>query len=170
MIQDQKVADLNKEATAAKREGDLRTAVRLLREAKRLQGATYQETRLAKFLQAAGQIDEAMKEIKWLIDHSHAWSEALFGHQPRSVRRRQQASWISRIHRDAVLIAKRAQRRDLQLVHEAEAARWVEIKDKLEIRADRDEAARRQAWEVAKSKGSAAMTEFLEKKQNGTLD
>lgn len=170
MNHDQKAAELNKEATVAKREGDVNKAVRLLREAKRLQGSAYQETRLAKFLQAAGQVDEAMKEIKWLIDHSHAWSESLFGHQPRSVRRQQQASWISRIHRDAVLIAKRAKRGDLQSVHEAEAARWAEINRKLEASVDRDEAARQRAWEVAKSKGSAAIAEFLEKKRNGTLD
>lgn len=129
---DNRVGDLNKEATAAKRAGDWVKAIRLLREAKEVEGDSYANTRLAKFLQAAGDFEGAMEEIDELIMNSLAWSNTLFGHQPRSVRRRQQAGWISRVHKDAVLICKREGDTKRQARHEREYERWLATRKKLE--------------------------------------
>lgn len=161
---DERIASLNKEATAAKRAGDLGKAVRLLREAKKLEGRRYANTRLAKFLQESGDFKGAMAEIEALIDGSMAWAEAMFGHQPRSVRRRQQAGWISRIHKDAALICKRAKDSARQAHHEQERERWLAMLDKLDAVVEKDQADYRQAWEDAKKRGRAAMEEFLERK------
>lgn len=130
---DQEFSRLNKDATAAKQRGDWREAVRLLRTAKQRQGPMYAETRLAKFLQQAGLFDEAIEEIEWLIEHSNHWAETLFGHQPRSVRRCQQAGWIGRVHRDAALICKREKRLDLEAFHQEKAQHWLKIHKSLNL-------------------------------------
>lgn len=161
---DNRVGDLNKEATAAKRVGDWSRAIRLLREAKKLEGRSYANTRLAKFLQESGDFDGAMVEIKGLIDGSMAWAEAMFGQRPRSVRRCQQAGWLSRIHKDAALICKRAKDPARQAHHEKEHERWWAVREKLHATVEKEEAEHRQAWEDAKKRGRAAMTEFLERK------
>jgi tetratricopeptide (TPR) repeat protein len=130
---DQEFSRLNKDATAAKQRGDLREAVRLLRTAKQRRGLMYAETRLAKFLQQAGLFDEAIEEIEWLIEHSNHWAETLFGHQPRIVRRCQQAGWIERIHRDAALICKREKRVDLEAFHQEKTQHWLKIHKSLNL-------------------------------------
>lgn len=161
---DNQVGDLNKEATAAKRVGDWKTAIRLLREAKALEGERYADTRLAKFLQASGDFEGAMEEIDQLIKNSLAWSNTLFGHQPRSIRRKQQAGWISRIHKDAALICKREKDARRQAHHEREYERWLATRRKLEETARAEKSAERQEWEEARKGGRAAATAFLEKK------
>lgn len=162
---DSKVGDLNKAATAAKRSGDWKKAIRLLREAKDAEGERYANTRLAKFLQESGDFEGAMEEIDELIRNSLAWSNILFGHQPRSVRRRQQAGWISRVHKDAALICKREKDAKRQAHHEREYERWLATKEKLDAVAKKDKADERQAWEDAKAGGRAAMAEFFELKR-----
>lgn len=162
---DNRVGDLNKEATAAKRAGDWVKAIRLLREAKEVEGSSYANTRLAKFLQESGDFEGAMEEIEELIENSLAWSNTFLAHQPRSVRRRAQAVWISRIHKDAVLICKRAKDAKRQALHEREYERWIATKNKLEAPSKKDKADERQAWEDAKGGGRAAMAEFLELKR-----
>lgn len=154
---------LNKSATAAKASGDIGGAVDLLYQAKALHGELYQDTRLAKFLQQAGRVDEALVEIQWLIDNSGAWSEFMFGHQPKSVRRCQQAGKISRIHKDAALICKRAGCTDLQKQHEAEWERWGNISKQLRAMADEDMRRKFAEWNQAKGAGRAAMEAFLSK-------
>lgn len=166
---DQEFSRLNKDATAAKQRGDWREAIRLLRTAKQRQGPMYAETRLAKFLQQAGLFDEAIEEIEWLIEHSNHWAETLFGHQPRSVRRSAQASWISRINKDAALICKRAKDAARQKHHEREHERWLAVHRKLNETAQKEKAAERLGWEEAKKLGIAAMAKFLEKKRSGKL-
>lgn len=156
--------DLNIEATAAKRAGDWAKAIRLLREAKEIEGERYADTRLAKFLQASGDFEGAVQEIDELIRNSRAWAEAMFGHQPRSVRRRQHAGWISRIHKDAALICKRAKDSARQAHHELEYERWLKTRKKLDAIAKQDKADQRRAWEDAKQGGGAAMRAFLERK------
>ncbi len=141
---DNRVGDLNKEATAAKRAGDWAKAIHLLREAKEAEGDSYANTRLAKFLQASGDFEGAMEEIEALIKNSLVWSNTCFGHQPRSVQRRQQAGWISRIHKDAALICKRAKDAKRQAFHERERERWLATKERLDAPAKKDKAGERQ--------------------------
>ncbi|WP_320382195.1 tetratricopeptide repeat protein [Zoogloea oleivorans] len=166
---DNRVGDLNKEATAAKRAGDWVKAIRLLREAKEAEGDSYANTRLAKFLQESGDFEGAMEEIEALIKNSRVWTEGMFGHQPRSVQRAGQASWISRIHKDAALICKRAKNAKLQAFHERECERWFAMKKKLDVSAKKDKADERQGWEDAKKQGARGMAQFLEKKRSGKL-
>ena len=84
-------AALNREATQAKKAGDIDRAVALLQKAKAIAGQDYDDTRLAKFLEAAGRFDEAMVEVKWLLDNSTYWAKSFFSHQPASVLLRQKA-------------------------------------------------------------------------------
>tara|TARA_R110002049_G_scaffold83938_12_gene213711 strand:- start:1785 stop:2408 length:624 start_codon:yes stop_codon:yes gene_type:complete len=123
--------ELNKQATAAKRARDMPRAVELLQEAKALYGDDYEDTRLAKFLQQAGRFDDAMTEIQWLIDTLHGRIERHLSHQPRVTRRASQAGYMSRIHRDAVMICKRAKETELQSHHGAEQLRWTNLAHKL---------------------------------------
>ncbi|GHU33567.1 hypothetical protein AGMMS50256_25720 [Betaproteobacteria bacterium] len=156
---------LNKQATQAKKDGDLDRAVALLFEVKEKNGDMYESTRLAKFLQQAGCFDEAMTEIQWLIDHSQMQVEALFDHQPKSVRSHIQAGRLFRIHKDAILIARRGKRPDLVAHHEAEYERWVAERDRLKKIAEADEQKWNEEWEAAKAAGGDAMAAFHEKWQ-----
>lgn len=152
---------LNRAATRIKNEGDWAAAIALLREAKAQKGALYQDTRLAKFLQQAGFLDEALQEIQWLLDNSRAWAQAMFSHQPASVLLRQKAHWMSRIHGDAALICKRAKRPDLQEKHESQRDAYWELVKKADPVAIADKAAQRKAWESAKRAGPNAMQTYL---------
>lgn len=129
---------LDREASAYKRAGDLDAAIACLRRRKALMGVEYMETKLAKYLQHAGRFEEAMSEIDCLIEHGNQWTEAMFGHQPRSVRRSQQAGLRARLHRDAALICKRARRPDLNAQHASEAKRWQRLHEQIELLAERD--------------------------------
>ncbi|OGB58423.1 MAG: hypothetical protein A2503_10070 [Burkholderiales bacterium RIFOXYD12_FULL_59_19] len=155
---------LNKQATAYKKAGDMASAVAVLQQAKALCGSEYADTRLAKFLQAAGLFDEAMLEIQWLLDHSQSWAQALFGHQPASVIECQLAGWRSRVHADAALICKRAKRADLQTKHEQLQRHQADINLQLRAISEIDRKAKFIAWEAAKAKGADAMTNYLKKR------
>jgi len=158
---------LERQATAHKQAGDWAGAITCLMRAQAIRGPLHADTRLAKYLQQAGLFDEAMQEIQDLIDGGFAWAEGNFGHQPPSVRRRQQAGWLARLHQDAALICRREKQKDRQAHHEAEAERWRKTRDLIEPVAEQDKKRERQQWEEAKSKGAAAMTGFFEKREKG---
>lgn len=154
---------LNKQATAYKKAGDMASAVAVLQQAKALCGSEYADTRLAKFLQAAGLFDEAMLEIQWLLDHSQSWAQAMFGHQPASVIECQLAGWRARVHTDAALICKRAKRANLQSEHEQLYDHYIDISKRLRSVSDADMKAKHAAWESAKQQGPKAMAAFHQK-------
>lgn len=162
-FEESETSRLNKQATALKKAGDMPGAIAALRRVKTLEGELYQETRLAKFLQQAGQVDAALVEIQWLLDHSQAWAQALFGHQPASVIQCQRAGWCSRIHADAALICKRAKRADLQAQHEALQERYGAIARRLRPVADTEIKAKFTAWEEAKAKAIAAARAYVKR-------
>jgi tetratricopeptide (TPR) repeat protein len=159
----ERYAALNREATAAKNAGDWDRAISLLHEAKVIQGDLYEDARLAKFLQQAGRFDEALVQIQWLLDHANTWAEQRLAHQPRAIRRRQQASYIARIHREAALICKRQKRSDLRQHHEAEQERWWAIHEKLAPLAEADAQQRRDEWAAASAGGPEAVAAFIKK-------
>lgn len=129
---------LERQATALKQAGDWAGAIDCLKKAQAIRGPLESDTRLAKYLQQAGRFDEAMEEIQSLLAGSLTWAESHFGHQPRSVRRCQQASWLARTHQDAALICKREKQKDMQAKHEAEAEHWWAINQKLKPVASSD--------------------------------
>jgi hypothetical protein len=149
----EETARLNKQATALKKVGDMPGAIAALRRVKVLEGDLYQDTRLAKFLQQAGQLDAALAEIQWLLDRSQAWAQALFGHQPTSVIQCQRAGWCARVHADAALICKRANRLELQVQHEALQERYAALSQRLRPLADTERKTRFMAWEKATNLG-----------------
>lgn len=153
---------LNKQATALKKSGDMLAAVAVLKQIKTNSGDQYADTRLAKYLQQAGLFDEAVAEIKWLLDHSQAWAQAMFGHQPVSVVQCQRAGWCARVHADAVLICKRAKQPDLQAQHQTLHERYLSIAQRLRPVSDADVKARALAWEVARAHGPQAMQAYNE--------
>lgn len=135
---------LEREATALKQAGDWNGAIEALRKSAVLRGISGGDTRLAKYLQQAGRFDEAMAEIKTLIDDSGAWAKSNFGHQPSNVQHCQRAGWLARIHDDAILLCKREKQSDLLATHEAESKRWWDLHHQLKVLADRDMKQRRQ--------------------------
>ena len=154
---------LNKQATAFKMAGDMAGAIAALRQVKALEGELYRNTRLAKFLQQAGQVQAALAEIQWLLDHSQAQSRALCGHQPVSVIQGQHAIWCARVHADAALICKRAKLPELQAKHEQLQERYASIHDRLKPLADADQKAKRAGWEEAMQQGPSAMRAYHDK-------
>ena len=161
IFDESEAARLNKQATALKKAGDMPGAIAALRRGKALEGALYRETRLAKFLQQAGQLDAALVEIQWLLDRSQAQAQASFGHQSATVIQCQHACWCARVHADAALICKRAKRPDLQAKHELLHDRYASIRERLQPLARAESKAKFAAWEEAKRKGSKAMLAFL---------
>lgn len=156
-------AELNREATKAKAAGNWDAAIALLRKAKAIRGALYDDVRLAKFLQQAGRFDEAITEIQWLIDHANAWAEETLSNHPRSMRRQQQAGHMSRIHREAALICKREKMENLRRQHEAEHLRWRDIFEKLEPVVEAERQRRKDEFARAQASGPEAMKAYLKK-------
>lgn len=154
---------LNKLATGLKRTGDLDGAIAILRQIKALEGDQYQETRLAKLLQQSGQIDAALVEIQWLLDHSQEHARALFSHQPASVIQCQHASWCARVHADAALICKRAKLPELQAQHEQLQERYSSLRRRLDPVASADVKAKFAAWEKVKRPGVVAIQRFFKR-------
>lgn len=161
-------AALNREATQAKKAGDIDRAVALLQKAKAIAGQDYDDTRLAKFLEAAGRFDEAMVEVKWLLDNSTYWAKSFFSHQPASVLLRQKTFHCARIHKDAALICRRAGRADLREHHVQMHGKLMDLVDKLDPVIESDENARRLEWETARAQGGSAYREFLRKRAAAT--
>lgn len=131
-------AELEKDATRFKDQGDWTGAIATLRHVKALHGDLYQSTRLAKFLQQGGCFDEALIEIQWLADHAQVWAKAMFGHQPVSIAQRQKVSWLTRLYKDGALICKREKRPDLQLSFEKRSADFAELLSKVRPVAEED--------------------------------
>lgn len=126
------VAALNREATVAKRAGDWARACELLAQAKAIEGDAYAQTRLAKFLQQAGRLDEALAEIQWLIDRSHARARANASPRDGAVMTQyMRLVELVGIYDDAILICERAKRADLQADYEARRAAYESLRAKL---------------------------------------
>ena len=153
-------AVLEKQATALKKQGDWAGAIAALRKVKALQGGLYQSTRLAKFLQQAGQFQEALQEIEWLVEHSQHWAKAMFAHQPAAVLQRQRVGWLIRVYSDAILICKRAKRPDLQAAYEQKQAVCAELLEEIKPVAVAEKTALAKGWELAKKSGRLAMSAF----------
>ena len=157
---DRRYAELNRQATQVK-SSSYAQAVVLLKEAKAIKGDSYVDTRLAKFLQSAGQFDEALSEIQWLIDRSHAWALDMFSHQPQSVLLRQRAVRRAEIYDAAVLICTRQGRPDLVTKYKHLRRVCRDAAARLDPIADADRKARDQAWKDASAqKGLQATQAF----------
>lgn len=115
--------ELDRQATAYKKVGNWESAISALRKRKALMGVRYDDTKLAKYCQAAGQFDDAMAEIQWLLDQAPRYAQAIFGHQPPICLQCREAGHRARIHVAAALICKRAKAEQLRAQHEAEAVR-----------------------------------------------
>lgn len=110
---------LDRQATALKKAGDMDGAIAALRKRKALLGVQYTDDKLAKYLQAAGRFNEAMTEIQWLLDNTYAWARIMFDHQPPSVQLLQHTIRAAQIHGAASLICKRAKQPALEAEHSA---------------------------------------------------
>ena len=160
---------LERQATALKKAGDLNGAIECLRKAAALRGPGGRTTRLAKYLQMAGRFDEAVDEIKSLLDEGREWAICMFGHQPPKLRWLHAAARAARIHKDAALICKREKNEKLRLRHEIAADLYAEKSKDLDKVSQNISANRRGAWEAAVASGPEAMAEFLRKRHNGEI-
>lgn len=140
---------LDRQATALKKAGDLKGAIAALQKRKAIMGLQWQDDKLAKYLQAARRFDEAMAEIQWLLDNSHAWAQALFSHQPTSVQLLQRTIRRGQIHGAAALICKRAKHHDLQAQHERLGNACWDLREKITPVAEADMKQRTQAFDAA---------------------
>lgn len=157
------IGDLNKQATALKASGQIEAAIECLYTIKTMIGEDYEDTRLAKFLQHAGRVDEALAEIDWLLARVDIWAKRLFGHQPASVARAQAASKRSRIHKDAALICKRAKLDTKQARHEELAQQWHDKWALLNPVAREDMRRKDEEYKAASQRGPAAVAAFMKK-------
>lgn len=148
-------------ATALKKAGDLAGAIEALRQRKRVQGNDYEDTRLAKFLQAAGQFDEAMVEMKELFESNDAWASRRFAHQPASVVLRQKTIRAALLHKDAALLCRRAGKKDLQQTHRERSEKLFDLVRKLDPVAEADQKAIADSWKTALQIGRAAMDQYF---------
>lgn len=135
---------LSVRATALKKAGDMEGAVAALQQRKRVLGSKHDDTRLAKFLQAAGRFDEALSEIDELIEavprQMRKWSlRTVLGQQ------RSKAEALGRIHEIAALICKREKRADLAAQHRTKADAYLAIGKRMGPLADAAEKAARLA-------------------------
>lgn len=152
---------LDRKATALKKAGDWDGAIAALRRRKALLGVEYQDDKLAKYLQAAGRFDDALSEIQWLLDNTHAWAQWGLSHQPASVLLCQRTIRRGQIHNAAALICKRAKAHELQAHHERERdACWSLVK-KIRPVAEADRAALNKEWAQAQKSGTRAMAAFI---------
>ena len=106
-------AELNRQATEAKNISYAQ-AVALLQEAKQIMGEQYEETRLAKFMQQAGQFDGAIAEIDWLVSKAPQQVARDAEHLPQEEQAYFLALKLSDIYEAAALICKRAGRQELR--------------------------------------------------------
>jgi DNA repair ATPase RecN len=145
---DEVFASLNRQATDAKDKNDWALAVALLKQAKARQGQMYQDTRLAAFLQQAGQFDEAMAEFEWLLDRVPEQCKTLAGfnsptYQYSCVIRRYET-----IHNAIRIAAKRAKRVDLVEKHQAMVDTYQSEAEKLEKILERERKAEIKAYDA----------------------
>lgn len=126
----ERFAALNREATqATARSYD--EAVALLYEAKAIKGDYYDETRLAKFLQHAGRLDDALAEIHWLLDRVHLHLDQL-PHLNAVQRQSLRVSTLVKIYDAARLICERAEREDLYAHYVARRDDYARLGEKLD--------------------------------------
>jgi hypothetical protein len=156
---------LEHQATELKKAGDWDGAIAALRRVKALAGESYEDARLAKYLQDAGRFEEAMAEIQWLLDRCAQQCRALFGHQPEVTVQCQQAGRMAAIHAAAALICKRAKATDLQAHHEAQAAKFSEERLRLNPLSRQAQKDKFSAWEQAKLGGAAGIAAYLKGKK-----
>lgn len=157
---------LDRQATACKKAGDWDGAIAALYQRKALLGVQWTDTKLAKYLQQAGRLDEALAEVQWLVEHSQAWAAACFAHQSASVMQCQRAGYLVRVYGDAVLICKRAKRADLQAQYQQRQDAYNQIRDRLEPLAQADRQRLAKGWERAVEQGPQAMqAHLLERKE-----
>lgn len=133
---------LDRRATACKRAGDWAGAIDALQKRKALLGMQYDDDKLAKYLQAAGRLDDALAEINWLLDHSHERTTELFGHQGAVVRMHMHASYTERVCKSAVLICKRAKEPALQAGYQSQVEHYGKLRERLEPMAEKERLAR----------------------------
>ena len=157
---------LDRQATAHKKAGNMDAAIAALRQRKALLGLDYRDDKLAKYLQDAGRFDEAMAEIDWLLATCQAYALNTFAHQPTSVIQSQRCHHMASIHAAAVLICQRAQRPDLQALHEQRRDAYQQLRAKLEPVAKADKKQHWAFWENARLAGDmAAMREFARQRE-----
>jgi len=141
---DEVFADLNRQATQARKEGDTDRAVELLQQAKQRQGDAYEDTRLALYLQHAGRLDESMAEFDWLLNKVDSQVENVFGHCAPIMRTKIKAHQRSKIHDKARLAAKRAGVSDLSSHHSKLAEKFAHEWESLKPAAEQAERERRE--------------------------
>lgn len=123
---------LDREAIALRKAGDWTGAISALRRRKELLGVQFDDSKLAKYLQAAGHFEDALAEIKWLVDNSHARVNELLSHQPPTVRLVQHAIHTAQVYSAAALICKREKRPDLEAGYEALSRQYWTLRERLE--------------------------------------
>lgn len=136
---DEVFADLNRQATQARSEGDMDKAVAFLKQAKQRQGDAYEDTRLALYLQHAGRFDEAMAEFDWLLNHLEQQVESALAHTTPTSRKARLAYGRQVIHNKARLVCKREGRNDLAQLHGKLTDQYEQEAHKLRTAADRAE-------------------------------
>lgn len=124
---------LDRQATALKKAGDLQGAVAALRKRKALMGVLYEDTKLAKYLQEAGHFDEAMAEIQWLLDTNQQRLAKTIRSPTisQSWRQASHARLCGSFHRAAALICKRQGLPEQRKHHEATADKYFAIWERL---------------------------------------
>ncbi|MCL1960498.1 MAG: hypothetical protein FWG56_01675 [Desulfovibrionaceae bacterium] len=100
-------AELNRQATQAKSRS-YAEAVALLQKAKAIKGDLYDDVRLAKLMQQAGQFDEAIREIKWLVSRAAYQIDKNSAHLSKQERAYFLAVHLEKIYEAAALICRRA--------------------------------------------------------------
>lgn len=136
---DEVFADLNRQATQARSDGDMDKAVALLQQAKQRQGDSYEDTRLALYLQHAGRFDEAMAEFEWLLHRLEQRVENDMAHTTPTRRKAFVSYGRHVIHDKARLASEREGRSDLAQFHGQLADQYEKEERKQRAAADRVE-------------------------------
>lgn len=152
---------LDRQATALKKAGDLNGAVAALRKRKALLGVLYDDTKLAKYLQEAGHFDEAMAEIQWLLDtNQQRLAESITSPTvSASARQASHARWCGSFHRAAALICKRQGQPAQRQHHEDVADKYFAIWERLDPLGEQDSEAQLERRRVERK---AAWTETIQ--------
>lgn len=143
---DEYLADLNRQATAAKDRKDWDSAVQMLRQAKAHQGEMYQDTRLASFLQQSGLFDEAMAEFEWLLQRVPEQCKAQAASQSQTYLHSCMARRYETVHNAIRIAAKRAKKADLVEKHRALVDTYQSEVEKLEPILEREWKEERKAY------------------------
>lgn len=151
---DEYLADLNRQATAAKDRKDWDSAVQTLWQVKVHQGEMYQDTRLASFLQQAGRFDEAMTEFEWLLQRVPEQCKAQTASHSQTHLYACAVRRYETIHNAIRIAAKRAKRLDLVEKHQALVDTYQSESEKLEPILEREREAEIRAYD-AKRKNRA---------------